>query len=83
MGHHGVVLQWDRSEQFGCHGVLVYTDNGVFDPWIVAQIVIESTDRLVPLVYDQLRMLADNMLKREQPGVTLQGLVGTTRPVGC
>lgn len=42
------VARW--SEEAGCHGVLVYTDNGIIDPWLVAQRVIEATERLRPLI---------------------------------
>jgi alkanesulfonate monooxygenase len=42
------VARW--SEEAGCHGILVYTDNGIVDPWLVAQAVIEATERLRPLV---------------------------------
>lgn len=42
------VSRW--SEEAGCHGILVYTDNGIADPWLVAQQVIEATTRLRPLV---------------------------------
>jgi alkanesulfonate monooxygenase len=38
------------SEAAGCEGMLVYTDNGVIDPWLVAHLVIQSTNRLSPLV---------------------------------
>jgi alkanesulfonate monooxygenase len=42
------VSRW--SEAAGCEGILVYTDNGIADPWLVSQLVIESTERLAPLV---------------------------------
>jgi alkanesulfonate monooxygenase len=42
------VARW--SEEGGCDGILVYTDNGLLDPWLVAQLVIQSTVRLSPLV---------------------------------
>ena len=42
------VARW--SEAAGCEGVLIYTDNGLVDPWLVAQIVVQSTVRLAPLV---------------------------------
>src|SRR5690242_17333070 len=42
------VAQW--SEQAGCTGILVYTDNSEVDPWLVAQIIIQNTERLCPLV---------------------------------
>jgi alkanesulfonate monooxygenase len=42
------VARW--SERAGCHGILVYTDNGIADPWLIAQLIIESTDALRPLV---------------------------------
>jgi hypothetical protein len=29
------VARW--SEDAGCYGILVYTDNGIVDPWLVAQ----------------------------------------------
>ena len=42
------VARW--SEEAGCQGILVYTDNSLVDPWLVAQIIIENTERLCPLV---------------------------------
>ena len=42
------IAQW--SEEFDCAGMLIYTDNGLIDPWLVAQIVVENTNRLMPLV---------------------------------
>ncbi|WP_448205604.1 LLM class flavin-dependent oxidoreductase [Azospirillum sp. sgz302134] len=38
------------SEEAGCVGMLVYTDNGLVDPWLVAQSVLLSTESLAPLV---------------------------------
>lgn len=42
------VARW--SEQAGCTGILVYADNGQVDPWLVSQIIVESTRSLCPLV---------------------------------
>jgi alkanesulfonate monooxygenase len=42
------VAHW--SEDAGCEGILVYTDNSLLDPWLVAQIIIQNTNRLCPLV---------------------------------
>jgi alkanesulfonate monooxygenase len=42
------VARW--SEAGGCEGILVYTDNGLLDPWLVAQLILQSTTRLSPLV---------------------------------
>jgi alkanesulfonate monooxygenase len=42
------VARW--SEQCGCKGILVYTDNSIVDPWLVSQIIIENTRNLCPLV---------------------------------
>jgi alkanesulfonate monooxygenase len=42
------VARW--SEEAGCEGILVYTDNGLLDPWLVAQLTIQSTSSLSPLV---------------------------------
>lgn len=42
------IARW--SEAAGCTGILVYTDNGIVDPWLVSQAVITSTERLQPLV---------------------------------
>ena len=42
------VARW--SEAGGCEGILVYTDNGLLDPWLMAQVVIQSTTSLCPLV---------------------------------
>jgi alkanesulfonate monooxygenase len=38
------------SEAAGCEGILIYTDNGIADPWLVAQVVIDATEQLCPLV---------------------------------
>src|SRR5713101_5911474 len=38
------------SENAGYEGILVFTDNGQLDPWLVSQIIIEATERLCPLV---------------------------------
>jgi alkanesulfonate monooxygenase len=46
--HVASVARW--SEQAGCSGILVYTDNGLLDPWLVAQIVLQSTHEIAPLV---------------------------------
>ena len=42
------VAQW--SEAGGCEGILVYTDNRLLDPWLVAQLIIQSTKSLSPLI---------------------------------
>jgi alkanesulfonate monooxygenase len=42
------VARW--SEQAGCTGMLVYSDNRLVDPWLVSQLIIQSTSRLCPLV---------------------------------
>ncbi len=44
----GEIARW--SEAAGCEGILVYTDNGLVDPWLVSQLIIERTERLCPLV---------------------------------
>lgn len=42
------VARW--SEDAGCAGILVYTDNSIVDPWLVAQIILQNTQRLSPLI---------------------------------
>jgi alkanesulfonate monooxygenase len=42
------VAQW--SESAGCTGILIYTDNSLVDPWLVAQCLIQNTHSLSPLV---------------------------------
>jgi alkanesulfonate monooxygenase len=42
------VAQW--SDEFGCRGMLVYTDNRSIDPWILAQDLIIRTTNLAPLI---------------------------------
>lgn len=42
------MAQW--SEEAGCKGILVYSDNSLVDPWLLAQIILESTENLCPLV---------------------------------
>jgi alkanesulfonate monooxygenase len=42
------VASW--SEEAGYTGILVYTDNGIVDPWPVAQAIVAGTHRLSPLI---------------------------------
>ena len=42
------VARW--SERYGCRGTLIDCDNRLVDPWLVAQVVIQSTQKLAPLV---------------------------------
>ena len=42
------VARW--SDRAGYRGILVYTDNGIVDPWLVSQVILESTEELCPLV---------------------------------
>jgi len=42
------VSHW--SDNIGCKGILVYTDNSVIDPWLIAQTIIQNTRALSPLV---------------------------------
>ena len=51
LAHVAEVARW--SEEAGCTGILVYTDNSIVDPWLVAQVVLQSTARLAPLVATQ------------------------------
>jgi alkanesulfonate monooxygenase len=45
--HVADVARW--SEQAGCRGILVYSDNSLVDPWLVSQL-IQATEALCPLV---------------------------------
>jgi alkanesulfonate monooxygenase len=42
------IASW--SDDAGCAGMLIYTDNGTVDPWLVASVVLRRTRRLCPLV---------------------------------
>jgi alkanesulfonate monooxygenase len=42
------VARW--SEAAGCTGMLIYADNSIVDPWLVAQLVLQETRQLCPLV---------------------------------
>jgi alkanesulfonate monooxygenase len=42
------VARW--SEAAGCRGILIYADNRLVDPWLVAQLVVGATRELAPLV---------------------------------
>jgi len=42
------VARW--GDRAGYRGILVYTDNQLVDPWLVAQMIIEATEELCPLV---------------------------------
>ncbi len=48
LGRVGEVARW--SEECGCKGILVYSDNSQLDPWLVSQIIIQNTNLLCPLV---------------------------------
>jgi alkanesulfonate monooxygenase len=48
LGQVAQVARW--SEAAGCRGILVYTDNGLVDAWLVSQVILQSTERLCPLV---------------------------------
>ena len=38
------------SEETGCKGILVYSDNSLLDAWLVAHIIIQHTKALCPLI---------------------------------
>ncbi|NDU79408.1 alkanesulfonate monooxygenase, partial [Actinomadura sp. DSM 109109] len=42
------VARW--SDEAGCSAMLVYTDNGLVDPWLLSQQVLEATTQLCPLI---------------------------------
>ena len=42
------VTKW--SDEYGCRGMLVYTDNRSPDPWVLAQYIINQTKALAPLI---------------------------------
>jgi alkanesulfonate monooxygenase len=42
------VSKW--SDDAGCTGMLIYADNSIIDPWLVAQLVMQETRQLAPLV---------------------------------
>jgi len=42
------VARW--SERSGCRGILIYANNSIVDPWLVAQHILASTNTLCPLV---------------------------------
>lgn len=42
------ISRW--SEAAGYEGILVYTDNGFADPWVISQAILANTERLKPLV---------------------------------
>jgi alkanesulfonate monooxygenase len=46
--HVADVARW--SEEVGCRGILVYSDNSLVDPWLVAQLIVQATEALCPLV---------------------------------
>lgn len=41
------------ADDLGYAGTLIYTDNGIVDPWFLAQIVIQNTEQLTPLIATQ------------------------------
>lgn len=76
------IARW--SEAAGCHGTLVYTDNSLLDPWMVAAAVLEATERLRPLVavqpiymhpYTAAKLIA-TIAQRHERAVALNMLAG-------
>lgn len=39
-----------RAEELGFDGVLIFTANRMPNPWVVAQMILENTERIAPLV---------------------------------
>jgi alkanesulfonate monooxygenase len=48
LGRLAELARW--TEDAGCEGILVVTDNSQLDPWLVSQTIIDATERLCPLV---------------------------------
>ena len=48
LGRVADIARW--SENAGYRGILVYTDNGIVDPWLISQVILEHTTTLCPLV---------------------------------
>ena len=42
------IARW--SEECGCRGILVYSDNSLVDPWLLSHVIIRNTTALCPLV---------------------------------
>jgi len=42
------VARW--SEEAGCRGILVYSDNSLLDPWLLSDLIIQNTAALCPLI---------------------------------
>jgi alkanesulfonate monooxygenase len=42
------IAHW--SEDAGCKGILVYSDNSLLDAWLLSQLIIQQTQALCPLV---------------------------------
>src|SRR5690554_5688030 len=39
-----------ESERHGYRGTLIYSDNRLADPWTIAVVLIEETERLLPMI---------------------------------
>lgn len=79
------VARW--SEDAGCEGMLIYTDNRLVDPWLVAALSIQATEKLAPLVavqpvymhpYSMAKMVASLALLYDR-GVVLNMVAGGFR----
>ncbi|WP_264212386.1 LLM class flavin-dependent oxidoreductase [Leisingera thetidis] len=42
------IAQW--SEAAGAEGALIYTDNGLADPWAIAQMMLAETGNFIPMI---------------------------------
>lgn len=87
------VARW--TEDAGWRGLLVYTDNTLVDPWATAQVMIQATERVVPLVavqpvymhpYSVARMIATIGFLHDRPvdlNLVTGGFAGHLREIGC
>jgi alkanesulfonate monooxygenase len=47
---HSIVEHARWSEEAGCRGALIYSDNKLLDAWAAAQMIVANTERFIPLV---------------------------------
>ena len=64
------VARW--SEEAGCRGILVYSDNSLVDPWLLSHVIVQHTGRLRPLVAVQPDWDEERIDQRTQLGIPIR-----------
>ena len=72
-----IVEQARWSEEAGCRGALIFSDNEQLEAWTAAQMIVASTERFVPLIAGLLLMIVPYFLDLTWMNVCCIGLMAS------